>query len=121
MFHPKDFLVFLEEAGKGCISGKIIDWPQLKSACKWAAEEINALRDELKRYKMRINKTNYKVSLNFLTHCLRTLRDIEKKTQQLLISSDSIYLVEDGRVVLRGIDNVTDYLYTTVEAHYDEP
>ncbi len=46
MHHPKDLIVFLEQAGQGCISGNVIEWPQLKPACKWAAEEINRLRGE---------------------------------------------------------------------------
>ncbi len=46
MYHPDDLLVFLSQAGQGCISGNIIDWPQLKPACKWAAEEIIKLRRE---------------------------------------------------------------------------
>lgn len=37
-------LAFLEQAGAGCISGQVIDWPQLKPACKWAAEQIRAMR-----------------------------------------------------------------------------
>lgn len=39
-----DLLTFLEQAGAGCISGRVADWPQLKPACKWAAEEIKRLR-----------------------------------------------------------------------------
>lgn len=45
----KDLLVFLQCAGQGCISGNTIEWPQLKPACKWAAEEIIRLRNELKK------------------------------------------------------------------------
>ena len=40
-----DLLTFLEQAGAGCISGRVADWPQLKPACKWAAEEIKRLRE----------------------------------------------------------------------------
>ena len=43
-------MIFLEQAGKGDISGRVIDWPQLKPACKWAAEEITKLRLEIKDY-----------------------------------------------------------------------
>ena len=38
---------FLEMAGSGCISGQVIEWPQLKPACKWAAKEISRLRQEI--------------------------------------------------------------------------
>lgn len=47
MYHPDDLLVFLEQAGQGCISGNIVEWPQLKPACKWAAEEIQKLTQEV--------------------------------------------------------------------------
>lgn len=30
-------LAFLEQAGNGCISGSVSEWPQLKPACAWAA------------------------------------------------------------------------------------
>jgi hypothetical protein len=43
-----DMLTFLQMAGRGCISGAVADWPQLKPACKWAAEQIaklNAIPD----------------------------------------------------------------------------
>jgi hypothetical protein len=36
----KNLLLFLEMAGKGCISGNVADWPQLKPACRFAAETI---------------------------------------------------------------------------------
>lgn len=39
-------MTFLDSAGRGCISGKVIDWPQLKPACKWAHDEITTLRRE---------------------------------------------------------------------------
>lgn len=35
-------LVFLEMAGRGCISGNISEWPQLVPACRWAVEQIKA-------------------------------------------------------------------------------
>jgi hypothetical protein len=35
-----DMLTFLDQAGRGCISGRVADWPQLKPACAWAAAEI---------------------------------------------------------------------------------
>ncbi len=44
-----DFEIFLDQAGRGCISGDIIDWPQLKPACAWAVEEIKKLREELRK------------------------------------------------------------------------
>lgn len=50
------FLVFLEQAGAGCVSGSISEWPQLKPACRWAATEIAALkkeRDELRAEQQR--------------------------------------------------------------------
>ena len=47
MLDPKDLEVFLEQAGQGCISGNINEWPQLKPACKYAIEEIERLRKEL--------------------------------------------------------------------------
>ncbi|MFA6132487.1 MAG: hypothetical protein WC869_00570 [Phycisphaerae bacterium] len=40
----RDLMAFLESAGQGCISGNVADWPQLKPACRWAAEEIKRLR-----------------------------------------------------------------------------
>ena len=43
-----DLLTFLEQAGAGCISGRVADWPQLKPACKWAAEEIKRLREAVR-------------------------------------------------------------------------
>ncbi len=47
MYHPDDLLAFLESAGCGGISGNIIEWPQLKPACAWAAVEITKLRQKL--------------------------------------------------------------------------
>jgi len=42
---PLDDLGFLEMVGRGCVSGSLADWPQLKPACRWAAGEIARLRD----------------------------------------------------------------------------
>ncbi|KKL10386.1 hypothetical protein LCGC14_2556390 [marine sediment metagenome] len=42
MYHPDNFIVLLEQAGQSGVLG----WPQLKPACKWAAEEIIRLRQE---------------------------------------------------------------------------
>lgn len=39
-----DLMAFLESAGAGCISGSVSEWPQLKPACKWAAQEIKRYR-----------------------------------------------------------------------------
>lgn len=39
-----DLMAFLESAGAGCISGRVSEWPQLKPACKWAAQEIKRHR-----------------------------------------------------------------------------
>lgn len=44
---PDGLLTFLEAAGMGCVSGSISDWPQLKPACKWGAEQIKMLRRDL--------------------------------------------------------------------------
>jgi hypothetical protein len=41
---PGNLLLFLEQAGAGCISGSVSEWPQLKPACRWAAREITRLR-----------------------------------------------------------------------------
>jgi len=41
-----EHMAFLESAGQGCIGGSVADWPQLKPACKWAAETIERLEDE---------------------------------------------------------------------------
>lgn len=45
-YEPKQLLIFLEMVGHGCISGRVTEWPQLKPACKWAAEEIKRLREK---------------------------------------------------------------------------
>lgn len=37
-------MAFLESAGSGCISGRVDEWPQLKPACKWAADRIHELK-----------------------------------------------------------------------------
>jgi len=46
MNNPKDLLTFLECAEQNCISGNIMEYPQLIPACKWAFEEITRLRQE---------------------------------------------------------------------------
>jgi len=46
-----DYRTFLEMAGRGCISGNIIEWPQLKPACKWAIKKIKELEEKLKENK----------------------------------------------------------------------
>jgi len=33
-------LAFLEMAGRGCISGHVVEWSQLKPAMKWAIEQL---------------------------------------------------------------------------------
>lgn len=43
-----NLLTFLEQAGAGCISGRVSEWPQLKPACKWAAEEIKSARSAIR-------------------------------------------------------------------------
>ena len=40
----KDLEAFLDQAGRGCISGHINEWPQLKPACKYAYDTIQRLR-----------------------------------------------------------------------------
>lgn len=39
---PEARLEFLKSAGQGCISGNVSEWPQLRLACRWAAEQISA-------------------------------------------------------------------------------
>ena len=46
--------VFLEQAGQGCVSGNINEWPQLKPACKYAIEEINKLRQETEKFRKQV-------------------------------------------------------------------
>ena len=46
-----DYLAFLDQAGRGCVAGRVSDWPQLKPACKYAFNRIDELtkeRDELR-------------------------------------------------------------------------
>jgi hypothetical protein len=38
---------FLQQAGQGCISGRVSEWPQLRPACAYAAAEITRLRQQL--------------------------------------------------------------------------
>jgi hypothetical protein len=39
----RHLLAFLEQAGSGCVSGRVSEWPQFKPACRWAADEIARL------------------------------------------------------------------------------
>lgn len=45
-------LVFLEMAGRGCISGHVSEWPQLVPSCKWAVEEIAKLQARVKEWEV---------------------------------------------------------------------
>ncbi len=67
-----------------------------------------------------IDKTNYKVALNLLQHSLRTIKDITRKNRKLIITPSSIWLIESGKIVMSGVDDITDYLHDTTEAYYDE-
>lgn len=42
-----DHLEVLDLAARGCMSGRMADWPQLQPAFKWAVNEIERLRTEL--------------------------------------------------------------------------
>ncbi len=48
-FIKENYEILLDQAGRSCTSGSVIDWPQLKPACAWAIEEIRKLREELKK------------------------------------------------------------------------
>lgn len=48
LMRPEGYEAFLKQAGQGCISGNIYEWPQLKPACRWALLEIERLRKLLK-------------------------------------------------------------------------
>ena len=39
-----NLMLFLEQTAAGCISGQVVEWPQLKPACAWAETEIKKLR-----------------------------------------------------------------------------
>lgn len=70
---------------------------------------------------MSINRTEYKMSLNDLKHCLRIVRDFGGKDRKIVITANSIKLVEHEQTVLNGADNIAEHLDTTVEAYYNEP
>lgn len=41
-FTSGNLMAFLEQAGQGCISGRVSEWPQLVPACRWAFEQLKA-------------------------------------------------------------------------------
>ena len=43
------YMAFLEQAGKGCISGRVTEWPQLVPACAWAVKEIAYLDEKYRQ------------------------------------------------------------------------
>jgi len=45
--HKDQVWPFLEAASRGCISGNINEWPQLKPALKWSFETIRNLQSRL--------------------------------------------------------------------------
>ena len=60
---------------------------------------------------MKTKKDEYKVALNLLQHSLRTIKDSTGKNRKLIVTPGSIWLVEDGRIVLSGESDITNYLH----------
>jgi hypothetical protein len=62
----KNALAFLEMAAAGCVSGQVVEWPQLKSACRFGAEAIKdneLLRGEIRKHKERLRVIRDSMSL----------------------------------------------------------
>ncbi len=60
---------------------------------------------------MNIKKTDYKAALNLMQHCLRSIKDSTGKNRELIVTPGSIWLIEDGRIVLSGESDITNYLH----------
>lgn len=106
MHQSENLLTFLEQAGQGCISGKIIEWPQLKPACKWAAEEIERLRYEI--VSLIEAKTQYRLALGSLQQALNGLETKTNCTHTLIITPQSVELaiapIRGNSAVIKRLD-----------------
>jgi len=40
-----NLLAFLEQAGSGGISGQVVEWPQLKPACRMGADAVRSVEE----------------------------------------------------------------------------
>lgn len=87
--HPDSFMVFLEQAGAGCISGAVSEWPQLKPACRWAAKYIKWAKQEIR--------------------CLEADRDWWKKTH----AQDTGSLKERWEISKREVERLTKVINDT--------
>lgn len=62
-----NLLAFLEQAGSGCISGQVVEWPQLVPACRMGADAVRSVEElgyELCRIKARLQVLRNSMSLH---------------------------------------------------------
>ena len=70
---------------------------------------------------MNTNRTNYKTALIILKGCLHIIKDFGGKDRKIVITSDSVRLMNGAGIELFTAGEIAEYLDTIVEQYYNEP